>query len=188
MIQLYEQPAGCLVQTVGRKIIPIEVTDADVAAGAKQFGNLEVPCRVGPRVGENMQAYKFLDADGREQTVFEMQGRLVLMHVWASWCAPCIESLPAMKAALDDLPADSTMFVGLNVDANPDEGRALAAKNDWNWSHTYLGDDSDMSRQLAVSSVPTYFLIGRDGKLIASSSEWNAIHQQLQQALQADGK
>lgn len=81
VIQLYEHPAGCLVQTVGRRIVPLELSDADVAAGDKSIGEIEVPWRVGSRIGENMQAYKVLDADGQEHTVFDLQGRFVLMYV-----------------------------------------------------------------------------------------------------------
>jgi beta-lactamase regulating signal transducer with metallopeptidase domain/thiol-disulfide isomerase/thioredoxin len=183
VVQLYEQPAGCLVQTVGRQIVPVEVTDADVAAGEKTIGEIEVPCRVGPRVGENMQAYKVIDADGREQMILEMQGRFVLLHVWASWCAPCLEAFPDMKAAVGELADKPIVFAGLNVDADPDQAKALAETNGWTWGQTYLGIDSDMARQLAVSSVPAYYLIGPDGKLVASSNEWQEIKATLEASL-----
>jgi beta-lactamase regulating signal transducer with metallopeptidase domain/thiol-disulfide isomerase/thioredoxin len=183
VVQLYEQPAGCLVQTVGRRIVPVEVTDADVAAGEKSIGDIEVSCRVGPRVGENMQAYRVIDADGREQMILEMQGRFVLLHVWASWCAPCLEALPDMTAAVDELADKPVVFAGLNVDADPKQAQALAETNGWTWGQTYLGIDSDMARQLAISSVPAYYLIGPDGKLVASSTEWEQIKAMLEASL-----
>lgn len=183
VVQLYEQPAGCLVQTVGRRIVPVEVTNSDVAAGKKSIGDIEVTCRVGPRVGENMQAYRFLDAEARERSILDMQGRLVLLHVWASWCAPCMEALPDMKTVVDGLAGMPVVFAGLNVDADSKQARALAQTNGWNWGHTYLGSDSNMARQLAVSSVPAYFLIGPDGKLVASSNEWQQIKKKLEVSL-----
>ena len=92
VLQLYEQPAGCLVETIGSKVVTVEVTESDLATGAKDLGTIEVPCRAGPRVGESMQVYKFLDPSGEERTIYDMKGRYVLMHVWASWCAPCLSA------------------------------------------------------------------------------------------------
>jgi len=138
---------------------------------------------VGPRVGENMQAYKILDADGREQSVFDLQGRYVLLHVWARWCAPCLEALPDMQAAVDELAGKPVVFAGLNVDADPHEAQTLAESKGWNWGQTYLGSDSAMARQLAVSSVPAYYLVGPDGKLVASSNQWRQIKSTLEAAL-----
>ncbi len=187
-VQLYEQPAGCLVQTVGRRIMPVEVTAADVASGEKSLGDIEVPCRVGPRVGENMQAYKFLDAEGRERSVFDMQGKFVLLHVWASWCGPCMKALPDMKATVDAYSDKRIVFVGLNIDADAEQARSLVRTRGWNWSQTYLPSDSDMTRQLAVSSAPAYFLIGPDGKLVGSSNEWQQIKKTIEASLNENAR
>jgi hypothetical protein len=40
------------------------------------------------------------------------------------------------------------------------KAQALAKVRGWNWPQNYLGDSSDMARQLAISSAPTYFLVG----------------------------
>ncbi len=175
ILQLYEQPAGCLVQTVGERIVPIEVTSADLAAGRKDVGAIEVACRVGPRVGENMQAYAFVDENGRQRSVADLRGRLVLLHVWASWCEPCVASMPELVAAAEELADAPVTFVGLNIDADAAAGRRLAETKGLAWAQNYLGEDSAMARQLAVSSAPAYFLIGPEGTLLRSSTEWGEI-------------
>jgi thiol-disulfide isomerase/thioredoxin len=183
VLRLYEQPVGCLVQTVGERVVAVDVTAADVAAGVKDIGNIEVPCRVGPQVGENMQLYKFVDVTGRERTLKELSGRHVLMHVWASWCAPCLESMPDIQATVGQLSDESVTFVGLNVDDKNSEAKALAERHGWNWPQSYLGEDSDVARQLAISSVPAYFLIGPDGRLIVSAAEWSEIKEKMEAAI-----
>jgi thiol-disulfide isomerase/thioredoxin/protocatechuate 3,4-dioxygenase beta subunit len=186
VLRLYEQPAGCLVETVGEKIVPIEVTESDVTAGAKDLGDIEVECRAGPRIGENLSVYQFTNPTGRVQTIADMQGRYVLMHVWASWCAPCLETMPDVAATVDRLKDKPITFVGLNIDKDPAAAKALTAKHNWTWSQNYLGESSDMARQLAISSAPTYFLIGPDGLLVASATEWIEIKQKLAVAMDAD--
>ncbi len=175
VIRLYEQPAGCLVETVGEKVIPVRVE----GEGEIDLGQIEVPCRAGPRVGSDMRAFEFVDTSGRKQFVNDLTGQYVVMHVWASWCRPCLESMPDIQAAAErvaDLPA---MFIGLNVDQDSAEAEELAEQNGWSWSQNYLGDDSATARQLAISSVPTYYLVGPDGMLIASATEWHEIKDEL---------
>jgi thiol-disulfide isomerase/thioredoxin/uncharacterized GH25 family protein len=179
VLRLYEQPAGCLVETVGEKVVSIEVTESDVAAGTKDLGTIDVACRVGPRIGENMQAYKIVDATGRERTIHELQGGYVILHVWATWCAPCLEHMPEIQHAVAEWKGRSLTVVGLNIDEDRSQAQSLVRQNGWNWAQMYLGDESDMARQLAISTAPTYYLIGPDGNLAASSNEWSAIRESL---------
>ncbi|HVA46332.1 MAG TPA: carboxypeptidase regulatory-like domain-containing protein [Pirellulales bacterium] len=183
LIQLYEQPSGCLVETIGEKVIPVTITKDQAYAGEVVLGDIEVPCRTGPRIGSDMRAFKFTDAEGRVRRVDDMNGRHVLFHVWASWCKPCLAAMPELKAAVDQHAADSLTVVGLNIDKDASAARALSQNDGWSWAQNYLGDDSDMMRQLGVSSVPAYYLIGPDGKLIGSSNTWEETEKLLSDEL-----
>ena len=143
----------------------------------------EVECRAGPRTGEDMQLYKFTDTSGRERSIKDMRGRYVLMHVWASWCAPCLERMPDIQVTVKSLSDQPITFVGLNIDKDASRAKTLAQRGGWSWSQNYLGDDSDMARQLAISSVPTYFLIGPDGRLAASTANWSEMKEKVEAAL-----
>lgn len=179
VIQLYEQPAGCLVETIGEKVIPVTITEDDIATGQVEMGDIEVACRIGPRVGADMRAFEFIDSSGQVRLINDMSGRYVLFHVWASWCGPCLETMPQVKSTVEQYSDDPLTVVGLNVDKDSAAAKALAQEGGWSWAQNYLGDDSDMMRQLAVSSVPAYYLIGPDGKLIRSANVWTEIAEQL---------
>jgi uncharacterized GH25 family protein/thiol-disulfide isomerase/thioredoxin len=178
VIQLYEQPAGCLVETIGEKVVPIAVA-GDQATGEVELGDVEVECRIGPRVGSDMRAFKFIDSEGRVRFVDEMKGRYVLFHVWASWCQPCLESMPELKATVEQYAGDLLTAVGLNIDEDTSAANALVQQGEWSWAQNYLGDDSEMMRQLGISSVPAYYLIGPEGKLVGSANAWSEIKQLL---------
>jgi thioredoxin-like negative regulator of GroEL len=126
-----------------------------------------------------MRAFEFTDSEGRRQSVADVNGRYVLFHVWASWCQPCLDSMPAVKSIVEQRSQDPLTVVGLNIDEDPDAAKALAERGGWSWAQNYLGDDSDMMRQLGVSSVPAYYLIGRDGKLVGSANEWEQVEKML---------
>ncbi len=195
VIQLYEQPAGCLVESIGEKVVPVTVAQNGQAEGVvgvdamtEQLKDvvyykraIVVPVRRGPRVGSDMRAYKFTDADGQVRMVGDLGGRYVLLDVWASWCQPCLASMPELKATVEKYADKPLTVVGLNVDkaADAETAKALAKEGGWNWTQNYLGDDSDLMRQLGVSSVPAYYLIGPDGKLVGSASAWEQMAELL---------
>lgn len=184
VIQLYEQPAGCLVETIGEKVLPVMVTAEHVASGHVDLGDIDVPCRVGPRVGSDMRAFQITDASGRVRTIDDLKGRHVLLHAWATWCAPCLASMPTLKATAERYSASPLTVVGLNLDEDPAAARAMAEQQGMGWAQNYLGSDSDLMRQLAVSSVPAYYLIGPDGKLVGSANQWEEFEKLLSAALE----
>ncbi len=184
VIQLYEQPAGCLVEAVGTRVVPVTLTAEQVSAGALDLGAIEVECRSGPRPGSDMRAYEFVNSDGRVVHVSDLSGRYILLHVWASWCAPCLASMPQLRADVADLETAPFTAIGINVDADKTRGQAAAENHGLAWAQNYVGEDSDLAHQLAVSSVPAYYLIGPNGTLVGSSSEWKEIQNLLQEKLE----
>ena len=158
-----------------RQVVPVRVEGQSQV----DLGKIEVPCRAGPRVGSNMRAFDFVDVNGRKQFVNDMKGRYVLMHVWASWCGPCLKNMPDMVDMANNLATEPVTFVGLNIDQDSAQATKLAEQTGLSWSQNYLGDDSDMARQLAISSAPTYYLIGPDGLLAAYATEWTEIKKEL---------
>jgi beta-lactamase regulating signal transducer with metallopeptidase domain/thiol-disulfide isomerase/thioredoxin len=179
VIQLYEEPAGCLVETIGEKVVPVTVTADDVASGKLNIGDIDVECRIGPRVGSDMRVFKFTDANGRVRQIDDLQGQHVLLHVWATWCAPCVESIPMLKATVNRYSESSLTVVGLNIDEEARAAKEMAGAQQMDWAQNYLGSDSELMRQLAVSTAPAYYLIGPDGKLVGSASQWEKIEQLL---------
>jgi uncharacterized GH25 family protein/thiol-disulfide isomerase/thioredoxin len=183
VIQLYEEPAGCLVETIGEKVVPVSVTADNAASGELNIGDVTVECRSGPRVGSDMRAFKFTDASGRVRHIDDMQGQHVLLHVWATWCAPCVESLPTLRVTVGRYAESRLTVVGLNIDEDAAAAKSMADAQKMGWAQNYLGPDSELTRQLAISSAPAYYLIGPDGKLVGSANEWEKIEQLLSSEL-----
>ena len=185
VLQLYEEPSGCLVETIGEKIVPITVTDGTSKANVQDIGEVEVECRAGPRVGSDMRAFKFVNGEGQQRMVNDLDGQYVLFHVWASWCAPCLQTMPNLKATVESHSQSPLTVVGLNIDDDAVKAKQLSKTGGWNWAMNYVGADSAIARQLAVSTAPAYYLIGPNGKLIMSSNQWSEVRKILNETLPA---
>ncbi|MEM1104315.1 MAG: TlpA disulfide reductase family protein [Pseudomonadota bacterium] len=65
--------------------------------------------RPGPELG-------FTGAEGEDVTIADFRGEAVLLNLWATWCAPCIEEMPALQALQEDLSGESFRIAAVSVD------------------------------------------------------------------------
>jgi thiol-disulfide isomerase/thioredoxin len=93
----------------------------------------------------------------------DMQGKVVLLDFWASWCGPCRAALPKVKELQSIYSGDDFMVVSVSEDDDVGAWRRFTANNDMTWTQRFDGDSSLM-RQFQVSGLPTYVLLDRDGK------------------------
>jgi hypothetical protein len=84
-----------------------------------------------------------------------------------------------LKASIAQHSQSPLTVIGLNVDDDLSAAQSLAEAQGMDSAQNYLGSDSDLMRQLAVSSVPAYYLIGPDGKLVGSANQWQQMEELL---------
>jgi thiol-disulfide isomerase/thioredoxin len=65
---------------------------------------------------EALPAFKFQDAEGRERTLADWRGKVVLLNLWATWCLPCRKEMPSLDRLQKDLGSDKFEVVALSVD------------------------------------------------------------------------
>jgi thiol-disulfide isomerase/thioredoxin len=90
-------------------------------------------------------------------------GRLTLLDFWASWCGPCRESLPDLKALQRTYGSDQLQVVGVNEDKNENAGRSYASENGMNWEVQYDSSGAT-ARQRNVKAFPTFILVDSSGR------------------------
>lgn len=70
----------------------------------------------GAAIGDVLPPIALPDIDGRTTDLASFRGRPLLINVWASWCAPCVEEMPALATFAAGQPADGVQVVGLALD------------------------------------------------------------------------
>lgn len=101
------------------------------------------------------------DLDGRQRSLEEFGGRVVLLHFWASWCEPCIEEFPAIEA-LSALFKDRDLTVIAVAEDSVERARSFVDEH--GFSSTVLVDRwGKVMREYGVMVIPYSVVIGRDG-------------------------
>ena len=107
--------------------------------------------------------------DGESFDVEQWRGKVVLVDFWATWCVTCIQEMPAMKALYEKHHATGFEIVGVNLDDNVGRAGAYVATQQLPWPQLVSdkGQESEIAVRYGVYTLPTTFLIGRDGKVVA---------------------
>ncbi len=172
-IHLYgEATNGCLVEPVASRVLEVSVGEE---ATKIDLGRVDIPLIEIPRVGDLAPSFSAKDVEGREVRLNDYRGRYVLLDFWATWCAPCVAGIDKVEALRSSYP-DLTV-VGVNLDAERERAEAFLERRSLPWIHVLLGRWSghELPSAFAISSIPTYALVGPDGRIAAYSKTLDAI-------------
>lgn len=101
--------------------------------------------------------------DGGEDVVLEEhRGKVVYLDFWASWCAPCLESLPKLESLQRELGSEGFQVVAVNVDQDPDKGRRLMAKLGVGYPSA-SDPKGELPGVYELPTMPTSYVIDADG-------------------------
>jgi len=130
--------------------------------------------------------------DGSIETVEQYRGKVVLLNVWATWCGPCLQEMPAMQRLYEAMAGTDFEILAVSIDARLGEtdvvgrpgGDLRAFAEELGLTFPILHNPAgDIQRVYQTMGVPESFVIDRQGvivKKIAGATEWDApVNQEL---------
>lgn len=124
--------------------------------------------------------------DGRTLKLADFRGKYVLLDFWATWCRPCVAETPNLKAVYDTFGKDDRfMMVSLSLDADPSKAKKFMQNHDIGWPQVVVSrsDDKWMQKYGYGRGIPMIFLIGPDGRLLATDLRGAKIKEVVAAAL-----
>jgi thiol-disulfide isomerase/thioredoxin len=102
--------------------------------------------------------------DGSEFNLDDMNGKVVLLDFWATWCGPCVDTLPEMKKIAKEFANEPLVVISISRDDDPAAWKAFIAKNGMTWPQ-YRDANDALASAYGVQAIPNYFTIDSDGVL-----------------------
>jgi len=121
--------------------------------------------------------------DGRPLILASLQGKVVVLDFWASWCAPCRKSFPFLDALQTKHATEGLQVVGLTLEDDDDavNGFLESVPVQFTIARDPSGKAGDA---FGVVAMPTTFLIGRDGTIAARFEGGDAsVHDKIEAAV-----
>jgi cytochrome c biogenesis protein CcmG/thiol:disulfide interchange protein DsbE len=104
----------------------------------------------------------------------KLRGRVVLVNLWASWCAPCVDELPSLLALQHEMPG--VTVVAVSMDQDEDAYRTFLARNHVDLL-TIRDPDARINALYGTVQIPETYAIDRNGILrrkFVSAQDWTS--------------
>jgi thiol-disulfide isomerase/thioredoxin len=131
------------------------------------LSSAQMPPEQGQAAVEAIMALTLPDLDGRPQALAQWRGKVLVVNYWASWCAPCVEEMPAFSRLQRRYAAQGVQFVGIGID-DVEKMRTFVQATPVAYP-LLVGDPADTQKPgLQVKGLPYTLVIDRDGRLASS--------------------
>ena len=117
-----------------------------------------------PLVGLPATDFTLKTLSGEAFHLSQNRDRVVVLDFWASWCGPCVQTMPLVEEAVGELGADKVQLVAVNIQETA--ARAQAAVDRLKMTSTVLLDsDGQTAAAYAANAIPQTVIIDRAGKV-----------------------
>ncbi len=126
--------------------------------------------------GKKVPEFTVSDRHGKSYTLSQFEGKLICIDVWASWCRPCVASLPEWKKLVSENSRNkNTVFLSISLDEDFDKW--INAVDKFNPSGITLhagsaGFKSQFAKAFDLTAIPTSILIDQEGNFISFPSSY----------------
>ena len=150
------------------------------------LGEVTVNLRTILQPGDRVPELDVETTGGKRVKLADFRGKVVLLDFWATWCGPCVAKMPKLKALYKKLRGGGKFeIIGLSLDRSVEAAKGFAERENLTWVQCYLGEwtKTPIPERYAVSSIPAFFLVGPDGRLLAKGFRLETIQEELEKAV-----
>lgn len=110
---------------------------------------------------------------------FDQKAEVKLIHVWSTWCQPCIRNLPKLKDLSQRMA--SVSMLGICIGENKSKAIDHVMKNKLDWPLMYFESKPDfIKNEMSVEAYPCYFVLDANNKILYKGSDLNQAKNQLE--------
>jgi peroxiredoxin len=121
-------------------------------------------------VGSKAPDWTLKAPDGTSVSLAKLRGKVVVLDFWASWCLPCLQAMPSVQRLYEKFKDKPVAVFGINVgERSPDVDPAAFMKKH-GFTYGLLLNGADVSLAYRVVAIPTFYVIGPDGKIVHAAA------------------
>ncbi|MBI4378550.1 MAG: TlpA family protein disulfide reductase [Nitrospinae bacterium] len=110
--------------------------------------------------------FTLMDINNRKISLSELRGKIVLLHIWATWCKPCMEEMPSIQKVYEKFKDYDFAVLAVSIDR---EGIEIVRPYVDKYKLTFpilISESGKISNSYWTWGVPASYLIDKKGKII----------------------
>lgn len=109
-------------------------------------------------------AFSVTTIDGQKISMDDLQGKVVLLDFWATWCGPCREALPHIRSVAKKFQGQPLVILSVSLDTDEAKWKEFIAKNEMTWPQYRDGSfGGPIAKLFGVNAIPHTFTIDSYG-------------------------
>lgn len=124
--------------------------------------------------GKPSPEFNFESIDGKAYSLSDFKGDYVFIDVWATWCAPCIQQIPAIKELEETFKDKNITFISISVDRENayNKWKDFVNKKELGGVQLYADNsfESDFIEAFGITSIPRFIIIDPDGNIVNANA------------------
>lgn len=127
---------------------------------------------LGLSISINAQSFletRLKNVTGNQSSILKEAGEneIIVLDFWATWCKPCVKSIPKISELAKEYSSQGVSFIGINADSP----RNLAKVRPFVKTHrikypVLLDTDQELMNELMINAYPTFLILNKEGKIL----------------------
>lgn len=137
------------------------------------------------RVGQKAPDFTAKTIDGETIDLSDLEGKVVLLDFWASWCGPCLADIPHFQSIRATYAEDELHIIGISLDRNLEALNEFLKEEKMDWPHVFQpeGWTGELIKLYNVTSIPDTYLINRKGIIVAKDLGGKELEKKIAELL-----
>ena len=128
--------------------------------------------------------FTLTDLQGKQWTLQDLRGKVVLVNFWATWCPPCKKEMPDLEALYQKFKDQGFVILAISEDEETEKVAPFIAEQKVTYP-ILLDPGAKVNKLFEVEGIPKTFIYDRQGKLVTESIDMRTRHQFLEMLAQA---
>ncbi len=110
--------------------------------------------------------FAYPDINGKTHRLSENLGKVVLLDLWATWCAPCLAEIPALENLQKQFEGKDVVFISLSIDTDKAKWQNMVKQKQLSGIQLFSNSEPRFMQDYEVAEVPRYIVFDKNGKTV----------------------